>query len=263
MHEVVLNGEPVDPASITAGRLPLEGLAEENSLAVVATVPLSRSGSGLTQYTDPADGQRYVLANCFPTSAPSVFCCFDQPDLRASVTLIVTLPAGWTCIANGEALHSPADGAAGVWRFSTVVGMRPYEFTLCAGPYVAAAAGQRPRRRRYPVTVHCRPTLASSPGLARIAGLVEAALRHYEQLLVVPCPYEKLDIVFAPELGPLAMQLPAVMYVSETLLQRAADRRTITSRSCWRTRPRTCGSAAWSRAAGGTICGWPKPWPRT
>jgi len=223
VHEVVLNGEPIDPGSVSAGRIPLRDLAEENSLAVVATVPLSRSGRGLTQYTDPADGQRYVLANCFPTSAPSVFCCFDQPDLRASVTLIVTLPAGWTCIANGEALHTPADGAAGVWRFSTVVGMKPYEFTLCAGPYVTAPPAKDDGASSTPLTVHCRPTLASSPGLARIAGLVGAALRHYEQLLVVPCPYDKLDIVFAPELAPLAMQLPAVMYVSETLLQRAAD----------------------------------------
>jgi aminopeptidase N len=223
VHEIVLNGEPIDPRSIASRRLPLRDLAEENSLAVVATVPLARSGSGLTQYTDPADGQRYVLANCFPTSAPSVFCCFDQPDLRASVTLIVTLPAGWTCIANGEALHAPADGAAGVWRFSTVVGMKPYEFALCAGPYVTAPDGDDSDAGVTQLTVHCRPTMASSPGLARIAGLVAAALRHYEQLLVVPCPYEKLDIVFAPELGPLAMQLPAVMYVSETLLQRAAD----------------------------------------
>jgi aminopeptidase N len=223
VHEVVLNGEPIDAGSLADGRLPLRDLAAENSLAVVATVPLSRSGSGLTQYTDPADGQRYVLANCFPTSAPSVFCCFDQPDLRASMTLIVTLPAGWTCIANGEALHTPADGAAGVWRFSTVVGMRPYEFTLCAGPYVAPPEGNALGGGTTQLTVHCRPTLASSPGLARIAGLVEAALRHYEQLLIVPCPYEKLDIVFVPQLGPLAMQLPAVMYVSETLLQRAAD----------------------------------------
>ena len=80
-----------------------------------------------------------------------------------------------------------------------------------------------PARAGPQLTVHCRPTLASSPGLARIAGLVAAALRHYEQLLGVPCPYDKLDIVFAPELGPAAMQLPAVMYVSESLLQRAAD----------------------------------------
>ena len=82
VHEVVLNGEPLDPRSVADGRLPLQGLAAENSLVVDATVAVSRSGSGLTQYTDPADGHGYVLANCFPTAAPSVFCCFDQPDLR-------------------------------------------------------------------------------------------------------------------------------------------------------------------------------------
>ncbi|HEY2314223.1 MAG TPA: aminopeptidase N [Streptosporangiaceae bacterium] len=225
VHEVVLNGEPLDPRSVADGRLPLRGLAAENSLVVDATVAVSRSGSGLTQYTDPADGRTYVLANCFPTAAPSVFCCFDQPDLRAAITLIVTLPAAWTCISNGEVLHSPADGAAGVWRFSTVVSMKPYEFTLCAGPYVAAPARDDTDAGGTRITEHCRPTLASSPGLARIAGLVAAVLPHYEQLLAMPCPYDKLDIVCAPELGPLAIQLPGVMIVSERLLQRAADPR--------------------------------------
>ncbi len=45
VHEVVLNGEPVDPGSITAGRLPLTNLAAENSLAVVATVPLTHGSA--------------------------------------------------------------------------------------------------------------------------------------------------------------------------------------------------------------------------
>ena len=222
VHEVMLNGEPADPRLGAKGRLRLRGLAASNSLSVDATVALSGSGSGLTQYIDPADGHRYVLANCFPTAAPSVFCCFDQPDLRAELTLIVTLPAGWTCVANGEVLHSPADGAAGVWRFSPVAAMKPYEFTLCAGPYVRApGAGDEAAPVR--LTVRSRATLATSPGLPRIAAIVGAALRYYEQLLRVPCPYDKLDIVFAPQLSPLAMQLPAVMYVSEGLLQRASD----------------------------------------
>src|SRR5262249_15635958 len=159
----------------------LAGLAESNTLTVDATIEVSGSGSGLAQYTDPADGHRYILANCFPTAAPSVFCCFDQPDLRAELTLIVILPAGWTCISNGEVLQPPAEGAAGFWRFSPVGAMKPYDFTLCAGPYViapdsgATGAGRdvvTPAR----LTVRCRPILATSPGLARIAATVAAAL---------------------------------------------------------------------------------------
>jgi len=231
VHKVALNGTPIHQKQAPDGRLVLAGLAANNALTVDATVAVSGSGAGLTQYTDPADGHRYVIANCFPTAAPSVFCCFDQPDLRAEFTLIVTLPAGWSCVANGEVLHRPAAGAAGVWRFSAVASMKPYEFTLCAGPYVSkqyvtAAGGAAPGVRathRPAMTVRCRPTLATSPGLAGIADTVGAALHYYEQLLDVPCPYDKLDIVAVPELPTLAMQLPAVMYISEELLQRAAD----------------------------------------
>jgi aminopeptidase N len=231
VHEVVLNGTRIDPRLAADGRLVLPGLADRNALTVAATVAISGSGGGLTHYTDPADGHRYVLANCFPTMAPTVFCCFDQPDLRAELTLIVTLPAGWICVSNGEVLHCPAVGAAGAWRFSAVASMKPYEFTLCAGPYVAAphiivvdgaASGARAPDRPA-MTVRCRPTLAASPGLAQITDTVGTALRYYEQLLGVPCPYDKLDIVAVPELPALAMQLPAVMYISEELLQRAAD----------------------------------------
>jgi aminopeptidase N len=231
VREVVLNGTQADPKLAGNGRLILAGLAASNALTVDATVAISGSGTGLTQYTDPADGQRYVVANCFPTAAPSVFCCFDQPDLRAELTLIVTLPAGWTCVSNGKVLHRPADGAAGVWRFSSVAWMKPYEFTLCAGPYVTApdviAVTAEPAGVPAPdspvLTRRCRPALAGSPGLAEIADTVRTALRYYERLLDVPCPYDKVDIVAVPELSSLAMQLPAVMYVSEELLQRAAD----------------------------------------
>ena len=249
VHEILLNGAQADPGSVADGRLALTGLLASNTLSVDATVLVTRDGSGLTQYTDPADGSRYVLVNCFPTAAPSVFCCFDQPDLRAAITLIVTLPAGWTCVSNGEALHRPADGAAGVWRFSTVAAMKPYEFTLCAGPYItvpddtgpddtgpdgtgpnrAAQAAAAPdgagpdAQRATRLSVRCRGAMADSAGLRRISGIVAAALGYYEWFLGLRCPYDRVDIVFAPELRAVAMQLPAVMYVSEGLLQRAGD----------------------------------------
>ena len=47
---------------------------------------------GLARFTDPADGAPYLLGSCFPTSAPSVFCCFDQPDLRADELLALVAP---------------------------------------------------------------------------------------------------------------------------------------------------------------------------
>jgi aminopeptidase N len=232
LHSAVLNGEPLDPAAVSDGHLWLAHLAARNFLTLDATVAITTSGQGLTRYTDPADGQRYVLANCYPTAAPRIFCCFDQPDLRATLNLIVTLPAGWACVANGELLHRPDEAAAGVWRFATVSDLTPFDFTFAAGPYVAVDRTRVPGETVDPagghaadttVVVHCRAVLADAPGLTRITAIVAASLRCYEQLLAVACPCRKIDIAFVPELAAAAMQMPGVMYVSETLLQRAAD----------------------------------------
>jgi len=225
VDRVILNGESLDPTAVLAdGRLRLEGLAESNVLTVDAACPYSGDGRGLCRFSDPADGAAYVAANCFPTSGPSVFCCFDQPDLRADSTLAVSTPAGWDCVANGAVTSRPAAGEPGVWRFATTAALKPYEFSLCAGHYVTASESEyRGASGAIGLTVRCRRTLAGTAGLARAGDLVRDALGCYEQLLGVPVPARKLDIVFAPELGPLAMQLPAVMMVSENLVRRVAD----------------------------------------
>ena len=92
----VCNGRDLDPGGAgTGGRLRLTGLAADNVLEVEAESGHSGTGPGLSWFTDPADGSRYVLATCYPTQAPAVFCCFDQPDLRADLTLaVVARPAG-------------------------------------------------------------------------------------------------------------------------------------------------------------------------
>src|ERR1700685_2159447 len=99
---LIFNGTALDPvAALSDGRLQLAGLAERNVLAVDCDLGYARDGRGLSRFTDPADGAVYVLCNCFPTAASSVFCCFDQPDLRADITLEVAAPSGWDCIAGG------------------------------------------------------------------------------------------------------------------------------------------------------------------
>jgi aminopeptidase N len=217
-----LNGTRLDTATVLSeGRLALPELAASNVLLVDAEVAYSRSGQGMSRFTDPADGATYLLANCFPTSAPAVFCCFDQPDLRAEITLTVRAPAGWECVSNGAVIARPPAGRAGDWRFAAMPAVKPYELTLCAGPYVTLPASGNPGRVR--IAVRCRPALAGSPGLARIGDIVTRTLAFYQKFLDLPCPYDRLEVIFAPDLGPLAMQLPAVTYVSETMLSRLAD----------------------------------------
>jgi aminopeptidase N len=225
VHRVTWNGADLEPGRVVSGgRLHLDGLAEHNTLIVDAEFGARHGGRGLSRFTDPADGAEYLLGYCYPTSAPEVFCCFDQPDLRADLTLTVAAPAGWECVANGAVTGRPAPGEAGAWQFATVPAMKPFELALCAGPQVTAGeevyegAGGTVR-----LSVRCRPALAGSPGLRRVGGVVRQALAWYERTLGVACPYPKYDVVFAPELGPAAVSIPGVMMVSETMLHRLAD----------------------------------------
>jgi aminopeptidase N len=225
VRRVVLNGTSLDPAGLLAGeRLHLAGLAADNALTVDAEFGYTTDSRALSRWADPAGGAVYVMVTCFPAFAPAVFCCFDQPDLRANVTLSVTAPPGWECQANAPVTSRPAPGAAGLWEFAPARKMHTYDLALCAGPYLAVAEEELagvdgPIRLR----VWCRPRLATEPGLRRVGSVVGRALRYYEELLGVACPYRELNLVFPPDLAPLAMQVPALTTVSESLLQRAAD----------------------------------------
>ena len=100
---VVLNGrELAGPAD---GRLALPGLDAQNAL----TVEAEADGDALSRFTDPADDAGYLLFTGYPTNSPSLFCCFDQPDLIATTTLSLVLPAGWDCLTNGPAVARRPD----------------------------------------------------------------------------------------------------------------------------------------------------------
>jgi aminopeptidase N len=178
---------------------------------------------GLTRFTDQADGATYVLTSCYPTHAPSIFCCFDQPDLVSATTVSAAVPAVWECVTNGPVEQRPAPGQAGVWRFGTVRGTRPYDLTICAGPYVQDWRGSG---GSVAMSIWRRRSLAGAEGvaeLARFGQIAQQALEYYERVFGVRCPYPKYDILFVPELASLAMSIPGLMLVNESLLARLPD----------------------------------------
>jgi aminopeptidase N len=212
-----LNGRGLGP--VRDGRLELPALAARNVLVAEAEVAYSGNGRGLSRFTDPADGAGYVSAMCYPTHAPSVFCCFDQPGLTAVTTLSLRLPAGWQPVSMGPAV--PGEG--GLWRFGPVPGTRPYDLTFSAGRYVPDWTGRAGAVR---ISVLRRRSLDGARGVAEIGRFGETArraLEYYERALGVPCAYPKYDIAFVPELTALAVSVPGLMLVSEDLLTRLAD----------------------------------------
>ncbi len=89
INSVRLNGAVLDPESLERGRLSLPTQAGTNELVVDAVMRFRSDGEGLHRSVDPADGRHYVYGMSFMDAAPSIFACFDQPDLKAPYTFHV------------------------------------------------------------------------------------------------------------------------------------------------------------------------------
>src|SRR6185369_15974292 len=130
LHRATLNGRDVE---LVDDRLVLSGLGAENVLVVEADMAYSNLGAGLHRFTDPADGRVYLYASSFPDDAARIFACFDQPDLKAPITLRVTVDPQWTVRANGAG----TEVAWGKWEFAATPPLSTYLMTLVAGEWHA------------------------------------------------------------------------------------------------------------------------------
>lgn len=220
VRSAMLNGQELTQPR--DGRLTLPDLAARNVLTVETQLAYSPAARGLSAFTDPADGATYVLITAYPTSAPDLFCCFDQPDLSAAMTFSLRVQAGWECIGNAPVAQRPSAEAGGTWRFETMPAMRPYDVALCAGPFTCEWRADGPVQ----LTAQRRRSLTGADGITGLTWfgeLASAAIRRYEQVLGVACPYRSYDIVVMPNLVPTALSVQGLMVVSERLVARLAD----------------------------------------
>lgn len=78
IHELTLNGQPLDPAAVYKdSRIQLEDLAESNELRVVADCTYSRTGEGLHRFVDPADDRVYTYTQFEVPDARRVYTTFE------------------------------------------------------------------------------------------------------------------------------------------------------------------------------------------
>ena len=68
---------------------------------------------------------------CFLDAAPTIFACFDQPDLKAPYTLHLTTPTDWTVRGNAAATQVEP----GRWELATTRPLATYFVSVVAGPY--------------------------------------------------------------------------------------------------------------------------------
>ncbi|MGK5519856.1 aminopeptidase N [Micromonospora sp. URMC 107] len=214
---VRLNDRDVDPSTLDDNRLPLTGLAEENTLTVAAEMAYSNTGEGMHRFVDPADGETYLYAMSFLDNAQRLFAAFDQPDLKAPVTVSVTAPPHWVVAANGQLAATPRPGR---WEFAPTAPLATYFVSLIAGPWHV----RRAEHDGIPLGVYCRRSLAEhlDADAEEILTVTRRCLDRFHQLFAERYPFGKYDQAFVPEFNAGAMENPGLVTFRDDYVFRSA-----------------------------------------
>ncbi|GAA0904328.1 aminopeptidase N [Streptomyces thermoalcalitolerans] len=217
LRSATLDGQPLDPQSLTENRLPLKNLTPgEHELRVDAVMRYSRTGEGMHRFTDPADGETYVYTQLFLDDVQRVFAAFDQPDLKAVFELSVTAPQGWTVLANGVTEHI----GDGVWKAAPTPPISTYLVAVAAGPWHSV----RTEHRGLPFGIHCRRSLAPhlDADAEEILGITRACFDRYHEKFDEPYPFDSYDQAFVPEFNAGAMENPGLVTFRDEFVYRSA-----------------------------------------
>ncbi len=209
VHEIVLNGRSIDPATAFAeSRIALDDLAEHNSLTVVADGAYMNTGEGLHRFVDPVDDEVYLYSQFEVADARRVFAVFEQPDLKATFAFTVTAPAHWTVVSNSPTPEPTAAGeGVATWAFAPSPRISSYVTAVIAGPYhretgeLTSSDG-----RTIPLAVLCRASLSAYLDADEILDITRRGFAFFESRFAQPYPFAKYDQVFVPEFNAGAME---------------------------------------------------------
>ncbi|MEE6286400.1 aminopeptidase N [Georgenia sp. MJ173] len=229
VHRVAVDG--VDqPVRHTDGRVAITGLrtdGEECVVVVHGEGEYSRTGEGLHRFVDPVDGETYLYTQYEPADARRVFACFEQPDLKAPYTFVVTAPAQWHVLSNSVVKQvADVDGGACRWTFAPTPPVSTYITAVVAGPYhrveghwSGEASDGRPIE--VPLGVWCRASLAEHLDAEEVLTVTGQGLQLFHEAFDYPYPWGKYDQVFVPEYNLGAMENPGLVTFTERYVFRS------------------------------------------
>src|SRR6266536_2627508 len=174
--------------------------------------PIAASGSAVTRYTDRDDGSEYVYTLLVPSDASSVFPCFDQPDLKGRFSLELTVPRGWTAVANASvAATEDAPNDMRRHRFAQTLPISTYLFAFAAGPFAELTEAAGPTR----LWVRKSRLARAREEAPEVLRLNREAMQWFARYFGFRFPFPKYDLVLVPELAYGGMEHAGATFLRE------------------------------------------------
>ena len=193
-------------------RLPAAALvAGRNIIAMDFVADVAAAGASIIRSTDRTDGNDYLYTLLVPADANQLFPCFDQPDLKARVTLTLRARPSWTVVANGSLARTDSAPGALTHHFAETRPLSTYLIAFAAGPWHRASSTVQGRT----VNVLVRASRAREADLDTLLALNHRALEWMERYFARPYPFDKFDFVLAPAFPFGGMEHPGAIFYNE------------------------------------------------
>jgi aminopeptidase N len=210
---IVANGRELPPGAGNGAHIliPAPMLRDTNTLEVAFVADIAPSGASIIRFHDQSDNSDYLYTLLVPADANQLFPCFDQPDLKARVTLSLTAPAGWTVVANGSELTADSGDRRVTHRFTETRPISTYLVAFAAGPWQrrTLSAGGRA------IGAYVRRSRAREADLDSLLAANLRAIAWFESYFARPYPFEKFEFILAPAFPFGGMEHPGAVFFNE------------------------------------------------
>ena len=174
------------------------------------------AGFYISTFTDETGAERKIATTQFEsTDARRAFPCFDEPAMKASFEIALTVPADLFAASNGPIVSQElsADGSECTVKFGTTIKMSTYLVAFIVGPFEATEpvdVDGVPLRIIHPIGKgHLTPFALESGAFA---------LKYFIDYYGIPYPGEKLDLVAVPDFAFGAMENLGCVTFREVIL---------------------------------------------
>jgi len=197
--------------------------AGEGVITLEYTTPYNQNLNSAYQVKRGDDS--YIVTQFEPLGAREAFPSFDEPKFKVPFTLSITSPSDETVISNTSETGIASVGVGGeTWTKHQFAKTRPlptYLIAFAVGPYEMNDFGTIPPNsvRKTPLELRAIAAKGQGKNLDYALAGTEPILTALEEYFGTPYPYEKLDLIAAPEYAFGAMENPgAIVYLEYLLL---------------------------------------------
>jgi len=195
--------------------------AQEADLVIEYGAAYNRKLQGL--YKVDVGSDAYVVTQMESISARYAFPCFDEPRFKTPFDVTVTVPKADVAVANTRP-HDETTSADGKWKTITYARTPPlptYLVALAVGPWDVVdgppLGANAVRRQALPLRgIGPRGT---GPQLKWILQQTPAIVKFFEEYTNQPYPFDKLDLLGAPDFSAGAMENAGLIVFRDVLLR--------------------------------------------